>query len=258
MPEIKLTTWNVNGLRAVLTKADWSWLERLQPDVLCLQEIKTRPEQVAPDLLAPLSPYITYWNPAERPGYSGVATFSKAAPEKVELGWGNPDYDREGRVILTQYPGFKLFNIYFPNGQRDHGRLQYKLAFYAELLELCEAAHDAGEKIIICGDFNTAHNEIDLRNPKSNVTTSGFMPEERAWLDRYVERRFVDAFRVLYPDREQYTWWTYISNARARNVGWRLDFFMVTDSLMPQVRDVVIHDDVFGSDHCPVSLILDV
>jgi len=258
MPEIKLTTWNVNGLRAVLTKADWSWLERLQPDVLCLQEIKTRPEQVAPELLAPLSPYKAYWNPAERPGYSGVATFSKAEPEKVALGWGNPDYDREGRVILTQYPGFKLFNIYFPNGQRDHGRLQFKLTFYQELLELCDAAHDAGEKIIICGDFNTAHNEIDLRNPKSNVTTSGFMPEERAWLDRYVERRVVDAFRVLYPDRVQYTWWTYISNARARNVGWRLDFFMVTDSLMPQVRDVIIHDDVFGSDHCPVSLVLDV
>ena len=253
----QITTWNVNGLRAVLDKADWAWLERLQPDVLCLQEIKTRPEQVKPEALAPLTPYQAYWNPAERPGYSGVATFSKQTPQRVELGWGNPDYDREGRVILTQFSDFKLYNIYFPNGQRDHGRLEYKLAFYEELLGLCDAAHDQGEKIIICGDFNTAHNEIDLRNPKANVTTSGFMPEERAWLDRYVERRFVDAFRVLYPDKVQYTWWTYISNARARNVGWRLDFFMVSESLMPLVKDVIIHDDVFGSDHCPVTLVLD-
>ena len=257
MPEMKITTWNVNGLRAVLAKPDWSWLANLQPDVLCLQEIKARPEQIDPKALAPLEPYHPYWNPAERPGYSGVATFSKVQPQAVELGWGNPEYDREGRVILTQYPGFKLLNIYFPNGQRDHGRLVYKLAFYEELLELCDAAHHSGEKIIICGDFNTAHNEIDLRNPKANVNTSGFMPEERAWLDRYVEGRLVDAFRVLYPDKVQYTWWTYISNPRARNVGWRLDFFMVSESLMPQVRDVIIHDDVLGSDHCPVTLILD-
>lgn len=241
----------------MLAKADWAWLERLQPDVLCLQEIKTRPEQIVSAALAPLAGYQAYWNPAERPGYSGVATFSKVAPQLVENGWGNTEYDREGRVILTQYPGFKLYNIYFPNGQRDHGRLEYKLAFYEELLELCDAAHDSGEKIILCGDFNTAHNEIDLRNPKSNAKTSGFMPEERAWLDRYVESRFVDAFRVMYPERVQYTWWTYISNARARNVGWRLDFFMVSESLMAQVKDVIIHDDVYGSDHCPVTLVLE-
>lgn len=256
MPAVKITTWNVNGLRAVLAKADWSWLQTLQPDVLCLQEIKARPEQIDPGLLEPLRPYKAYWNPAERPGYSGVATFSMPQPQTVELGWGNPEYDREGRVVLTQYPDFKLYNIYFPNGQRDHGRLQYKLAFYEELLGLCDAAHEHGEKIIICGDFNTAHNEIDLRNPKANVTTSGFMPEERAWLDKYVESRLVDAFRVLYPERIQYTWWTYISNARARNVGWRLDFFMVSESLMPHVQDVIIHDDVYGSDHCPVTLVV--
>ncbi|HWQ83566.1 MAG TPA: exodeoxyribonuclease III [Anaerolineales bacterium] len=257
MTETKITTWNVNGLRAVLAKGSLTWLENFQPDVLCLQEIKARPEQIDPGALAPLSPYQAYWNPADKPGYSGVATFTRQEPLSVESGWGNEEYDREGRVILTQFPDFKLLNIYFPNGQRDHGRLQYKLAFYEELLGLCVAAHERDEKIIICGDFNTAHNEIDLRNPKSNVTTSGFMPEERAWLDRYVESRLVDAFRVLYPDKVQYTWWTYISNARARNVGWRLDFFMVSDSLMARVKDVIIHDDVYGSDHCPVTLVLD-
>lgn len=257
MSNFKITTWNVNGLRSVLGKSDWSWLSSLDPDILCLQEIKARPEQIDPNLLTPLEPYLDYWNPAERPGYSGVATFCKQEPLLVERGWGNPDFDREGRVILTQYPGFQLYNIYFPNGQRDHGRLQYKLAFYEELLDICDAAHDRDEKIIICGDFNTAHNEIDLRNPKSNVNTSGFMPVERAWLDRYVERRFKDAFRVLYPERIQYTWWTYISNARTRNVGWRLDFFLVSEALIPQVKDVIIHDDIYGSDHCPVTLILE-
>ena len=257
MSAVKITTWNVNGLRSALAKSDWSWLQRLDPDMLCLQEIKTRPAQIDPARLTPIEPYRAYWNPGERPGYSGVATFSKLEPQRVELGWGNPAYDREGRVILTQFPGFKLYNIYFPNGQRDHGRLEYKLAFYEEFLGLCNAAHAAGEKIIICGDFNTAHNEIDLRNPKSNANTSGFMPVERAWLDRYLDSCFVDAYRALYPERIEYTWWTYISNARARNVGWRLDFFLVSESLMPQVKDVIIHNDIYGSDHCPVSLILE-
>jgi exodeoxyribonuclease III len=228
--------------------------------VLCLQEIKSRPEQLKPENLALFAGYQVHWNPAQRPGYSGVATFSRVAPLEQSREVGQAAFDQEGRIIwqrcvLPNGDSFLLFNGYFPNGQRDQGRLQYKLDFYAHLLDLCNRLHAAGEKIVITGDFNTAHREIDLRNPKSNQTTSGFLPEERAWVDRYLEAGFIDAFRALYPEKVQYTWWTYISNARARNVGWRLDYFLVSAALFPQVESVVIHDEVLGSDHCPVTLV---
>ncbi len=160
-------------------------------------------------------------------------------------------------MIWQRCADFILFNVYFPNGQRDHERLQYKLDFYAHLLEFCDQLHASGESVIITGDFNTAHKEIDLKNPKGNEKTSGFLPEERAWIDKYLEQGFVDAYRSLYPDKIEYTWWTYISNARARNVGWRLDYFLVSEPLMARVKDVVIHDEVMGSDHCPVTLEID-
>lgn len=255
---MRITTWNVNGLRAVLNKGAWEPLNKIGADILCLQEIKTRPDQLPPDQAGFHADYNAIWNPATKPGYSGVATFLRGELPQQNLSLGDEAFDAEGRVIETKFGMFRLFNIYFPNGQRDQGRLTYKLDFYAKLLELCDLLHSEGEKVIICGDFNTAHNEIDLRNPKSNQTTSGFLPEERAWIDRYLEHGFVDAYRYLYPDRVQYTWWTYISNARQRNVGWRLDYFLVSESLLPYVRDVVIHDDVLGSDHCPVSLDLDI
>ena len=155
------------------------------------------------------------------------------------------------------HPGFRLFNVYFPSGQRGQDRVAYKLDFYAHLLALCDALHARGEKIVITGDFNTAHTEIDLRHPKENANTSGFLPEERIWIDRYLAHGFVDAYRQLYPERVQYTWWTYRVNARARGVGWRLDYFLVSESLMPRVEDVVIHEEVMGSDHCPVTLVLE-
>jgi exodeoxyribonuclease-3 len=176
---------------------------------------------------------------------------------ETSFGLGNPEFDREGRVICTRHPHFLLYNIYFPNGQRDWGRLNFKLDFYARLLDMCNRLHASGEKIVICGDFNTAHREIDLRNPKQNANTSGFLPEERAWIDRYLENGFVDAYRQLYPQRIQYTWWTYIGRARERNTGWRLDYFLVSDALMPRVKDIVIHDAVLGSDHCPVTLFIE-
>jgi exodeoxyribonuclease-3 len=162
----------------------------------------------------------------------------------------------EGRVISTLHPGFRLFNIYFPSGQRGHDRVEYKLEFYASLLKLCDRLHESGENIILTGDFNTAHMPIDLRNPKSNGKTSGFLPEERAWVQKFLDHGFVDVFRRLYPERVQYTWWTYISNARARNVGWRLDYFLISEALITLVKDVVVHDGILGSDHCPVELIL--
>jgi len=252
---MKIVTWNINGIRAVLGKGalDWAW--KHSPDVLCLQEIKARPEQLKDEHAASLKyPYV--WNPAERAGYSGVATFFKEQPLDIQMGLGVSKFDVEGRVISTLHPGFRLFNIYFPNGQRGQDRVDYKLEFYTTLLKLCNDLHKKGEKIIITGDFNTAHMPIDLKNPKSNEKTSGFLPEEREWVQKFLDNGFVDIFRRLYPDRAQYTWWTYISNARARNVGWRLDYFLISETLVPRVKDVVIHDDVMGSDHCPVELIL--
>lgn len=252
-----VTTWNVNGLRAVLNKKALDWVSEMKPDVLCMQEIKVKPEQIGDGDLDAFSEYHKTWHPAERPGYSGVATWVKKPEMEISAGLGLPDYDREGRVIISRWQDIHLFNIYFPNGQRDHGRLTFKLNFYQDLLESLDQLHASGKQVIVCGDFNTAHNEIDLKNPKQNEKTSGFMPEERAWIDRYLEHDLVDVYRQLYPERVQYTWWTYISNARARNVGWRLDYFLVSKSLVDLVQDVVIHDDIMGSDHCPVSLILE-
>jgi exodeoxyribonuclease-3 len=253
---MKITTWNINGLRAVLDKGALDWAFTESPDVLCLQEIKARPEQLTAAQQAKLADYQAIWNPAERPGYSGVATLLREPPLEFGLGMQSPEFDPEGRVIRTRHPGFLLYNIYFPNGQRGQDRVDYKLAFYARLLEICDHLHAAGEQIIICGDFNTAHRPIDLARPKENETTSGFLPEERVWVDYYLEHGFVDVFRTLYPEKVQYTWWTYITNARKRNIGWRLDYFLVSAALLPRIENVVIHDQVMGSDHCPVTLSL--
>ena len=252
---MKITTWNVNGYRAVLNKNALDWVPEVAPDVLCLQEIKVQLGQISEEE-ASLDDYEGVWNPAERKGYSGTATFHKIAPDEVGLGLGVDEFDHEGRVIRFRYGDLYLYNIYFPNGGQENQRVPFKLDFYAKLLEICDDLHAKGKEIIITGDFNTAHNEIDLANPKSNEKNTGFLPEERVWIDKYLEHGFVDAFRVLYPERVAYTWWTYRFNSRARNVGWRLDYYLVSESLMDRVEDVVVHDEVMGSDHCPVSLIL--
>lgn len=253
---MKITTWNVNGLRAALGKGLMAWVQAHAPDVLCLQEIKVRPEQLTAEQRQ-VPGYQIVWNPAQRPGYSGVATLVRDEPSETMLGLGESRFDVEGRVIRTRYPGFLLYNVYFPNGQRGQERLEFKLDFYARLLETCNRLHAQGEKVIIAGDFNTAHRSIDLKNPDENEMTSGFLPEERAWIDRYLEHGFVDVYRYLYPERVQYTWWTYRFAARRRGIGWRLDYFLVSESLLPRVQDVVIHEDVQGSDHCPVTLWLE-
>lgn len=223
--------------------------------MLCLQEVKARPEQLTvPQRDSLPMPHV--WNPAQRPGYSGVTTFYKEAPLEIQLGLGESKFDMEGRIISTLHPGFRLFNIYFPSGQRGQERVSYKLDFYACFLKLCDRLHAEGEHLILTGDFNTAHQPIDLKNPKSNQKTSGFLPEERAWMQKYLDHGFVDIFRWLYPERVQYTWWTNILKARQRGVGWRLDYFLVSEALVPRVKDVIIHDEVLGSDHCPVELIL--
>lgn len=255
---MKLTTWNVNGLRAALGKGLLSWVQDYAPDVLCLQEIKAKPEQLADSHLQELENAFAQltWNPATRPGYSGVATLARTPPLETRLGLGTPEFDSEGRLIASRYPGFLLYNLYFPHGQHDHARVPFKLDFYAHLLAQCDALHAQGENIILCGDFNTAHREIDLRHPKENQNTSGFLPEERIWIDHYLAHGFVDVYRLLYPERVEYTWWTYRLNARSRNVGWRLDYFLISQSLVDRVKDVIIHTEVPGSDHCPVTLIL--
>ena len=254
---MKITSWNINGIRAGIKKGAFSWMLAEDIDIFCLQEVKAKQEQL-PEDVREIANYTTYWNAAARPGYSGVAVYSRIMPEDVYFGLGDDRFDDEGRVIRLRFRDFVLFNIYFPNGQRGQGRVNYKLDFYAALLEQCDRLHAAGQNVIITGDFNTAHREIDLAHPKANALTSGFLPEERAWIDHYLDHGFVDVFRQIYPDRVQYTWWTFISNARDRNVGWRLDYYLVSQSLASRVEDVIVHDSVLGSDHCPVSLLLNV
>lgn len=254
---MKITTWNVNGLRAALNKGVWDWIRQENPDVLCLQEIKARPEQISNEYHDLFNKQVVYWNPAEKLGYSGVATFTSSPPLSVDYGIGRHEFDLEGRVIRSKFQDFILFNVYFPSGQRGLERVEFKLKFYSHLLEICDHLQEAGERVIICGDFNTAHNEIDLRYPKENKNTSGFLAEERAWIDIYLTHGLVDVYRLLFPERVEYTWWTYRMNARQHNVGWRLDYFMVSEALIPFVRDVVIHSEVTGSDHCPVTLAID-
>jgi len=249
-------TWNINGLRAALGRGALNPVWKQKPDALCLQEIKARPDQLN-DEQRNFSGYDVVWNPAQKAGYSGVATFLRTPPLGTQLGMDAPRFDVEGRIISTLHPGFRLFNAYFPSGTRGKERVDYKLDFYARLLEMCDALHRKGESIIITGDFNTAHTPIDLKNAKQNVKTSGFLPEERAWVQKFLDHGFVDMYRHLYPERVQYTWWTYVNSARQRGVGWRLDYFLVSEALVPRVKDVVIHDEIPGSDHCPVELIIE-
>jgi exodeoxyribonuclease-3 len=254
---VKLISWNVNGIRAIARKGFLDWLADESPDVLCTQETKAHPDQLTKKLRQPPG-YHTYWHSAQRKGYSGVATFSRTEPLHVETGFGIEEFDVEGRVLMTAYPGFKLFNVYFPNGKRGPERLDYKLRFYAAFLEYCDGLLAQGDRLIVCGDVNTAHKEIDLARPKENEKVSGFLPEERAWIDRYLAHGFVDVFRAFHPDEPaQYTWWHYVTNARARNVGWRIDYYLVSKSLMPALTDASILSQVMGSDHCPISLELD-
>ncbi len=250
---MKLYSWNVNGIRAAAKKGFVDWVKAEQPDVICLQETKARAEQVPDEILA-LEGYYRYWHSAVRPGYSGVATLSKTEPLFVQEGLGIPRFDAEGRVLITEFDNFLLYNIYFPNGQRDQERLDYKLDFYSELLEILDEQVAAGVNVVVTGDWNTAHTEIDLANPKENSKTSGFLPEERAWIDKYIDHGYVDTFRMIHPEPERYSWWTYRFGARQRNVGWRIDYFFVNNGFSDQVVDADIHDQVMGSDHCPVSL----
>lgn len=255
---MKIITWNVNGVRAFINKGSWEGLEKLKGNIICLQEIKAKEDQLSADQAAHFNKNEAFWNSAKRPGYSGVMTLSDQSTANHSFGINEEDADVEGRVIRTDIGDLTIFNIYVPNGRRDHSRVDYKLNFYKELLATCDELHSDGRMVVLCGDFNTAHNEIDLWNHRQNHKTTGFLPSEREWISKFLEHGFVDIYRQSNPEEEKYTWWSYRSNARERNVGWRLDYFLISSALEDQVIATTIHDDLLGSDHCPVSLELDI
>lgn len=254
---MNIFSWNVNGFRAVSGKGGFSWMRELTPDILCLQEIKTQPGQINLEQIPELWAYSPVWEPGLRAGYSGVVTFCKSLPDEIVHGIGDPQFDNEGRVIFTRFGNLWLVNVYVPNGKHDHSRVPYKLEFYNLLLQQCSQLVSSGGQVAICGDINTAHQEIDLTHPKANQNATGFLPEERVWISRYIEAGFLDIYRNLFPDRVQYTWWSYVTRARSRNVGWRLDYFLISQNLVPYVRMAAIRDEIEGSDHCPIQLELD-
>ncbi len=250
---MKLFSWNVNGIRAAEKKGFLDWVQLSDGDIICVQETKANREQVSDALQSP-DGYYSYWHSAERPGYSGVATFCRDEPLFIQEGMGIDRFDKEGRVLITEHSNFLLYNIYFPNGQKDDTRLQYKLDFYEDLLVILDEQVESGINVVVTGDWNTAHKPIDLARPKDNENYSGFLPVERALLDKYEDHGFVDTFRLFHPEPNRYSWWTYRFGARARNVGWRIDYFWVNQGFVDNVIDADIHDSVMGSDHCPVSL----
>jgi len=257
MSTLRALSWNVNGIRAAHRKGFLDWFAGEDPDILCLQESKITEPQV-PAVLKEVEGYFSYFSSPERKGYSGVALYSKAEPRQVSYGFGIDMFDKEGRVIVADYPEFLLYNIYFPNGQSSADRLTYKLQFYDAFLETVESARQGGRDIIICGDVNTAHQEIDLARPKANEKTSGFLPEERAWVDKLLKHGYVDSFRVFNQESGQYTYWDQMSRARERNVGWRIDYFFVNQEFAGRLKGAYIFPDVMGSDHCPVGIDIDV
>lgn len=250
---MRLVSWNVNGIRAAIRNGFWEWLVADSPDILCLQETRITHTQLTPELRKPPG-YHAYWHHADRKGYSGVATFCRSEPLSVRQGFGQLSFDAEGRVLITQHQGFTLVNAYFPSGRRGHERVEFKIKFYDALLAFCGGLRAEGQHLVICGDFNTAHQSIDLARPQQNARTSGFLPEERVALDRWLADGYVDVFRQHHADAVEYTWWTYRFNARARNIGWRIDYFLLAEELTARAEDARILGDVLGSDHCPIEL----
>lgn len=261
MKRIKILSWNVNGVRAVLKKNFLPWLKKESPDILCLQETKVQPAQLPPELLYPAG-YHAFWNSASRPGYSGVATFVKevgahgGAPLRVEKGFGIPRFDGEGRLLETDHGDFVLLNVYFPNGKMGPERLKYKLDFYEQTLKHLVKLEKKAKRLVLCGDVNTAHQPMDLARPKENEDISGFLPVERKWIDRLIAYGFIDTFRVFNKDPGHYSWWDLKTGARERNVGWRIDYHFISRDLEPRLDDAFILPEVMGSDHCPVGIVL--
>ena len=251
-----IISWNVNGVRAIEKKGFLDWFSDLNPDILALQETKAHSNQLNEELKNPPG-YHSFWNAAEKKGYSGVACYAKQEPLTVYYGLGNERFDTEGRTLILEYPAFYFFNIYFPNGNMSPERLQFKLDFYHEFLDTINRFSSKGKTIIVCGDVNTAHTEIDLSRPKENSTVSGFLPKERAWIDRFLASGLVDTFRVFDKEAGNYTWWDYKTRARERNIGWRIDYFFIDRSSLPHLKNAIIMPEVHGSDHCPIGITVD-
>jgi exodeoxyribonuclease III len=255
MDEKKLLCWNVNGVRAIKTKGFFDWFHKESPDILCLQETKVQPDQLEADLKEP-NGYHTYWAYPERKGYSGVAVFTKEKPLDIRYDFGDTTIDIEGRVIIAKYPGFTLFNVYFPNGKQGPERLNYKMTFYDIFLKYADSLKAKGDKLVICGDVNTAHKEIDIARPKENRKASGFLPIEREWMDKFISHGYVDTFRHFNQEPNHYTYWDIKTGARERNVGWRIDYFFVNENLLPSLTEAFIMSEVMGADHCPIGITL--
>jgi exodeoxyribonuclease-3 len=255
---MRVVSWNVNGIRACASKGLFDWLAAEGPDILCLQETKAHPDQLPKEFLAPRDgsggAYHAYWASAKRRGYSGTAIFSKREPVSVSF-LGEGEFDEEGRALVADFGAFMVVSAYFPNSQEAGARLDYKLRFCDAILALCDRIVARKGHVVVCGDYNIAHKPIDLANPKANEGNPGYLPEERAWMDRFTSSGYVDSFRHFDKEPGRYTWWTYrVPGARERNIGWRLDYHCVDEAFLGSVSASSIHPAVLGSDHCPVSV----
>ncbi|MCT1525919.1 exodeoxyribonuclease III [Sphingobacterium hotanense] len=254
---MKIITYNVNGIRAALKKGWIDWLKIANPDVICLQEIKANLEQVPEILLIEDLGYEHYWYPAQKKGYSGTAIFTKKTPKHVEYGCGFEDYDFEGRAIRLDFDEASVMSVYFPSGTTGDIRQDFKYKFLDDFQNYSNELLKEKEKLVICGDYNICHRPIDIHNPKSNANSSGFLPAEREWMEQFINSGYVDSFRHLNADPHHYTWWSYRAGARAKNLGWRIDYNMVSNALKDNIKGAKIWTDAVHSDHCPVELILD-
>ncbi|MBT8507653.1 exodeoxyribonuclease III [Methanomicrobiaceae archaeon CYW5] len=252
----RIISWNVNGIRAVAKKGNFTEVFDEETDIVCIQETKAHPDQL-PALIRHPPGYFSSFAWAERKGYSGVVTYSRKEPLSEGPGFATGRFDGEGRVMVTGHPGFYLCNIYFPNGKASKERLQYKLDFYEECLDYVTALVEDGNNVVICGDVNTAHTDLDLTRPKENEKISGFLPVEREWIDRLIAAGFIDTFRMFEAEGGHYSWWDLKTRARERNVGWRIDYFFVNEGLAEKVAASYMMTDVYGSDHCPIVLELE-
>ena len=251
---MKLISWNVNGIRACLLKGFTEFFKEIDADIFCIQETKCQPEQVQLEFEG----YTSYWNSAEKKGYSGTAIFTKIKPKKVTYGIGIEEHDKEGRVITLQYDKFYIVNIYTPNSKRELERLDYRQEWEDEIRKYLLKLKQS-KPVIMCGDLNVAHKEIDLKNPKTNHKSAGFTDEERNKMTELLEAGFIDTYRYLYPDKENaYTWWSYMRKAREKNIGWRIDYFIVSEDIKKKIKEAKIYSNVMGSDHCPIELIIEI
>lgn len=250
---MKIITYNVNGLRSAINKDFYAWVKAVDCDVLCLQEIKVTPDQLDLSLIESLG-FRSYWHPAEKKGYSGVAIFAKETPKNIQIGMGNEIYDREGRVIRADFADFSILNVYMPSGSSGEERQMFKYMWLDDFYEYIIKLKQQLPNLVVCGDYNICHQPIDIHNPKSNANSSGFLPDERAWMSKFIDLGFIDTFRYFNNEPHNYTWWSYRAGARAKNLGWRIDYQMVTKEMEPSLKRAIILSEAKHADHCPVLL----